>query len=168
MRGLILDYNPRLTAGGCTMRSYWNERDSIDLVERVQRVGPDAPRLWGKMNAHQMICHLGDAFRGATGPVEFQPRAFGLERPVKWLALYVPAPWPRGYPTMREINQVRGGGTPPAVFEQDRERLVALMASFTPAAVCGRRHPLWGRLSEWEWGRWGYLHTDHHLRQFGA
>ena len=44
----------------------------------------------------------------------------------------------------------------------------ALMENFTHAAIRSRRHPLWGRMSEWEWGRWGYLHTDHHLRQFGA
>ena len=29
-------------------------------------------------------------------------------------------------------------------------------------------HPIFGRMSEAEWLRWGYLHTDHHLRQFGA
>jgi len=28
-------------------------------------------------------------------------------------------------------------------------------------------HPIFGRMSLWEWQRWGYLHTDHHLRQFG-
>ena len=120
------------------------------------------------MNAHQMICHLADAFRGATGVKNLRPRALGVERPVKWLALYVPAPWPRGYPAPREINQLAGAGTPPAVFDQDREALLALMENFTQAAIHGRRHPLWGRMSEWEWGRWGYLHTDHHLRQFGA
>jgi len=150
------------------MRNYWNSRDRADLVERVSSVGPDSPRRWGKMNAHQMICHLADAFRGATGVRNLRPRAFGLERPVKWLALYVPAPWPRGYPAPREIDQLAGAGTPPAVFDQDRETLLALMENFPLAASRGRRHPLWGRMSEWECGRWGYLHTDHHLRQFGA
>ncbi len=29
-------------------------------------------------------------------------------------------------------------------------------------------HPVFGELSEWEWMRWGYLHADHHLRQFGT
>ena len=29
-------------------------------------------------------------------------------------------------------------------------------------------HPLFGRMSEAAWLRWGYLHVDHHLRQFGA
>jgi hypothetical protein len=29
-------------------------------------------------------------------------------------------------------------------------------------------HPIFGRMSEAAWMRWAYLHTDHHLRQFGA
>jgi len=29
-------------------------------------------------------------------------------------------------------------------------------------------HPIFGDMSEAEWMRWGYLHCDHHLRQFGA
>ena len=29
------------------------------------------------------------------------------------------------------------------------------------------RHPLFGRMTNGEWGRWGYRHVDHHLRQFG-
>ena len=29
-------------------------------------------------------------------------------------------------------------------------------------------HPFFGDMSEAEWMRWGYLHCDHHLRQFGA
>ena len=150
------------------MRNYWNAPDRAQLVERIQRVGAESPRRWGKMTSHQMICHLGDAFRGALGLLEVQPRAFGLECVVKWPALYVPGPWPRGYPAPREINQVAGAGTRPLVFVEDRDRLLLLMERFTPAGVSGRRHVLFGRLSVWEWGRWGYLHTDHHLRQFGA
>jgi len=29
-------------------------------------------------------------------------------------------------------------------------------------------HPIFGQMTEKEWMRWGYLHSDHHLRQFGA
>jgi hypothetical protein len=28
-------------------------------------------------------------------------------------------------------------------------------------------HPIFGRITRAEWLRWGYLHADHHLRQFG-
>jgi hypothetical protein len=149
-------------------RNFWNAPDRAELLERVQKVGPDSRRRWGKMTSHQMICHVADAFRGALGLIELQPRAFHLERPVKWLALYTPGRWPQGYPAPREINQVAGAGTRPFVFTEDRDSLLILMQRFTPEGVRGRKHPLWGRMSDWEWGRWGYLHTDHHLRQFGV
>jgi len=28
-------------------------------------------------------------------------------------------------------------------------------------------HSLFGQMSYVDWMRWGYLHTDHHLREFG-
>ena len=37
-----------------------------------------------------------------------------------------------------------------------------------PQFFDGRCHPIFGRLSRTAWLRWGYLHIDHHLRQFGA
>ena len=29
------------------------------------------------------------------------------------------------------------------------------------------RHPIFLDLTQTQWMRWGYLHADHHLRQFG-
>ena len=85
-------------------------------------------------------------------------------------ALRLPLPWPKGVPTRPEVDQLKGG-TPPAEFVKDVATLRALVTRF--AAAPGNRdfsfaaHPAFGRLSEWEWMRWGYLHPDHHLRQFG-
>jgi hypothetical protein len=32
----------------------------------------------------------------------------------------------------------------------------------------GLLQPLFGELTPYQWLRWGYLHADHHLRQFGV
>jgi hypothetical protein len=29
-------------------------------------------------------------------------------------------------------------------------------------------HPIFGAMTRRAWMRWGYLHVDHHLRQFSA
>jgi hypothetical protein len=54
------------------------------------------------------------------------------------------------------------------VFEQDVAKLAEVTEEFVsridPVAM---HHPAMGRLSAAEWGRWGYRHMDHHLRQFG-
>ena len=79
-------------------------------------------------------------------------------------------PWPKGVPTRPEVDQLKGG-TPPAEFAADAAGLRESIARFTlPAAsrdFTFAAHPAFGPLSAWEWMRWGYLHADHHLRQFG-
>jgi hypothetical protein len=37
-----------------------------------------------------------------------------------------------------------------------------------PPQPVARTHPIFGALSARDWLRWGYLHADHHLRQFGV
>jgi hypothetical protein len=87
----------------------------------------------------------------------------------KWFALYAPAKWPAGILTRPEVDQYLGG-TKPVVFEQDVADLVALveLVSARPKNADWPVHPIFGRMSGAAWLRWGYLHTDHHLRQFGA
>ena len=62
------------------------------------------------------------------------------------------------------------GGTRPVEFERDVRDLEELVERFT-ADGCEHetwRHPMFGHMSYDDWQRWGYLHMDHHLRQFGV
>jgi hypothetical protein len=47
--------------------------------------------------------------------------------------------------------------------------LFAAINKFTglPRAFTFHTHPMFGEMTEKDWMRWGYLHADHHLRQFG-
>src|SRR5258705_6274739 len=96
------------------------------IVDRVARVRSGSKPLWGRMSAHQMLCHLSDSFRAALGEKPVSPATSMLQRTVvKWLALYAPIPWPAGVPTPPEMDQ-EAGGTPPADFERDRAGLLLL------------------------------------------
>jgi hypothetical protein len=88
---------------------------------------------------------------------------------VKWLALYLPVPWPPGIPTRPELDQTVGGTTP-TDFAADVARLAGLVEHVTtePRSFDWHAHPYFGRMSDAAWLRWGYLHMNHHLRQFGA
>ena len=89
---------------------------------------------------------------------------------VKWIALYVPFSWPTGRLLTRpEIDQ-EVGGTKPVDFAADIARLETLVELVTaqPRSFEWQPHPIFGRMSQADWLRWGYLHMDHHLRQFGA
>lgn len=141
-----------------------------EILTRLAHVRSDTSRRWGKMNAGQMICHLNDSFLGVMGekPMEI-PKGFSIWPVVKYVALYAPMQWPTGVPTRPEFDQCSGGGTPPAQFESDLRKLVETMERFsaTPRTFQFRPHPMFKEMSEAQWMRWGYLHMDHHLRQFG-
>jgi hypothetical protein len=144
--------------------------DKAEIVRRVRSVRPDSARRWGRMSAHQMVCHMGDALRMAAGRKAVSPATGILQRTVvKWIALYAPVAWPPGILTRPEIDQTCAGTTP-ADFAADVAEFEALLDLVTAPerTFDWAPHPIFGPLSEAAWLRWGYLHADHHLRQFGA
>ncbi len=151
------------------MKTLARERDTAELFERLKLLHPDCARRWGRMSAHQVVCHLADACRMAMGEKPVSD-ASGLPQRtiIKWVALYAPMTWPPGILTRPEIDQ-EVSGTSPLDFAADMAHLEVLLAAL--AARRGARwpvHPIFGPMSESAWLRWGYLHVDHHLRQFGV
>jgi hypothetical protein len=152
------------------MRTLARQPDKAELIRRLRMVRPEMAPRWGRMSAHQMVCHLADAFRMAEGQKPTTPSTGLLQRTIlKWLVLYVPLRWPPGILTSPEIDQEQGG-TRPVDFASDVAQVVALLELVTARTMTVDRppHPVFGTMSHAEWLRWGYLHTDHHLRQFGA
>jgi hypothetical protein len=145
--------------------------DQAEVLRRLRDVRPESARRWGKMSAPQMVCHLADAFRMALGqkPVSDVPGLLNRTI-VKWIALYAPLRWPRGLLTRPEIDQLVTGTRPCGDFSADVEQVQAFVALMTApkADFVWPSHPIFGKMSEGDWMRWGYLHLDHHLRQFGA
>jgi hypothetical protein len=142
-----------------------------DLAEIERRVGTliatDAAR-WGRMQCGQMVCHTTDSFRGALGEIAADKVKIPVPRGVmKWFALRAPMRWPKGVPTVPELDQAKGRGTQPGDFAADRACLLGEMKRFSESRGPWREHPFFGPMSQGDWMRWGYLHMDHHLRQFG-
>ena len=151
------------------MKTLARQRDSSELLRRLEELRPDSARRWGTMSSHQMVCHLIDAFHMMTGQ-KVVSGATGLlqQTLLKWTALYLPFRWPSGILTRPEIDQAFDGRRP-GDFTADVNALETLVRF---AAVRDRhfhwpQHPIFGRMSETAWLRWAYLHTDHHFRQFG-
>ncbi len=153
------------------LRRLSNANDKLEILTRLSHLKEDNQARWGRMNVNQMLCHLSDAFKGVMGERTVKTKANGLQQTViKWLALYVPVPWPKGQmKTLPEIDQ-EIAGTKPTHFLQDKEELLMLNERFSAQEkdFVFELHPLMGKLTEQEWQRWAYLHVDHHLRQFSA
>jgi hypothetical protein len=145
-----------------------SQPDRESIRARIAALAPSDTRLWGRMSAHQMLCHLCDSYKVALGEKSVSMATGFLQQTViKFIALRVPAKWPKGSPTRPEVEQ-GVGGTAPVEFEKDRAELVSVLNRFcTGALKLEIPHPFFGALTRKEWMCWGYLHADHHLRQFG-
>jgi hypothetical protein len=152
------------------MRKTLSDPENRDeIIDRMKSVHPGSQRRWGRMSAHQMICHLADSFRVTIGEKTVSADPGAPNKIMKWCALQLPFAWPHGVQTRPEVDQFVGGTTP-MEFESDREELLRLLHRFArqPRTFEWQPHPIFGHMRDQEWMRWGYLHTDHHLRQFGV
>ena len=150
------------------MKSFASPADLRSTLNRLRHLTPDSERRWGTMTPNEMLCHLADSLRVSMGERSQDVRITLFSRTaMKWVALRVPLPWPKGFRTGRTVDP-RRDGTRPAEFARDLAALEEITGRFvTKSASMSRPHPLFGDLSQAEWLRWAYLHTDHHLRQFG-
>jgi hypothetical protein len=136
------------------------------VVARLQKLHEKRPRAWGKMTAHEMLCHLADSFEGVMGERQISPAHTWSNRTiVKYIALHTSLAWPKGIKTRPEVDPSLAGSRP-VDFERDRARVIALVRRFAASDARYTEHPIFGPLTRDEWLVWGYRHTDHHLRQF--
>jgi hypothetical protein len=150
------------------VKSLSNLTDRQEISRRLTQVSAADTARWGSMNVHQMVCHLVDSYKVALGEKKASPATNLIQRTlIKWVALQVPMHWPKGVPTRPEIEQGKGGSTP-IDFRQDLASLLSTFDRFCNVlpSPCVQ-HPIFGEMTARNWMRWGYLHADHHLRQFG-
>ncbi len=152
------------------MKNFFNIPDKNELEQRIQKLSPNAIALWGKMNAGEMLCHLYDSLKVASG--EVRPKHIGnfLTR-MSWLKKMVlrGRSFQKNVNTAKEVNPQRDG-TKPTDFEKDKKRLLDEMQLYfeKAATLTPPEHPIFGNFSTEDWGRQVYMHTDHHLQQFGV
>ena len=146
---------------------------SLATAEVVQEVrsrlclvrAEDQPR-WGGMRADQMLGHVGLAYQmvltdtlGKTvpGPPQWM---------MKFAALWTGREWAHGYKTTPLLKMALAAQAPGRLKEE-----LALALEGVNGVAGGERlpatHPMFGPMTLKDWQRWGYLHADHHLRQFG-
>jgi hypothetical protein len=144
-----------------------NPRDQEEILLRFSRLSPQDKGVWGRMTVHEAVCHMRDSYLVPLGEKPMTPAPTRMPRGLyKRLALGMPMQWPKGVKTRPEVEQGKGG-TPPGNFVEDLALLCATCTRFysTVSSPC-LPHPIFGSMTKEDWMRWGYLHADHHLRQF--
>jgi hypothetical protein len=136
------------------------------LLDRIARLRPDSARRWGRMTPNEMMCHLEDSMRVATGESPARQRNSFLANPVMRSLIIYYIPWPKGRAkTVPEMLATR-----PSEFEADRQRLSEWLRKTGErgAHAVWQPHPAFGNISGRDYGVLIYRHVDHHLRQFGV
>jgi hypothetical protein len=152
------------------MKSLAQQECKAELISRLAKLTAESERRWGRMNVRQMVCHVADACRMALGQKRVSDDSGIISRTlIKWVALYAPLRWRPGIITRPEIDQFVAGATP-SDFTSDVAEVRRLLDAVAAHGRTGAWpiHPVFGKMSTPQWLRWAYLHTDHHLRQFGV
>jgi uncharacterized protein DUF1569 len=146
-----------------------NVPDCEEIRRRIGTLTPESPRQWGLMSVGGMLCHLDDSYQLGLGERAGELVRIPVPRGmVKYLALRLPIEWKRNMGTMPAVRQ-GAGGTVPGAFTDDQTRLLDTVTRFcTCPTLAETQHPFFGPMAAADWLRWGWLHADHHLRQFSA
>ncbi len=151
------------------MKTLASSETRTEIEQRIAAVTPASARQWGAMSVGGMLCHLDDSYRIPLGEVAIAPVKVPIPRSlIKYTALRSPLQWPKNLRSLPAVIQWVGG-TPPGTFADDQARLLGTLQRFCACTTMGEvGHAFFGRMSAADWMRWGYLHADHHLRQFSA
>jgi hypothetical protein len=150
-----------------TLGSMFEAADRQRIGARLDALRPEGPRLWGKMDAAQMLAHCAVALElPMSDPARKQLLIGKLFAPFVRKKYLGDAPFPKSSPTDPAFIVAA-----PCDFAAERSRLQAALARFVergPARAGESVHTFFGRMTGEEWGRLVYKHLDHHLRQFGV
>ena len=141
-------------------------KEQIDsFFHRIDQLTPDLKPRFGKMNAHQMVCHCTDQIRLALGTIVAEE--YGALSPEEVIAL---AKARKTVPAAKGLGQVEGGGTAPTNFEDDIKNLKQHILSFVAMEkeFDYKQHPYFGEYDKEQWNKMTIYHLNHHFRQFGV
>ena len=136
------------------------------LPERISELGQEVARLNSVLADPDLYAKHPARFAATTKALN-AAQVLLTEAEEQWLALEMPLQWSKGFPTRPEMEQGKGGSIP-LDFQQDLRSLLSTLDRFCDALPrpCVP-HPIFREMTPGDWMRWGYLHADHHLRQFG-
>ena len=148
------------------MKSLVSQEVLAETRDRLLSLRPDDRALWGRMTATQMVRHLGCAYEMALGDRTARPLKGPPPVVMKWVALRSGLRWPKNLATTPELVLALEEDSK-ASFGELVGGTVEKMEAVAAGPRCAATHPMFGSMTTADWMRWGYLHADHHLRQFG-
>jgi hypothetical protein len=136
-----------------------------ETVRRIEAITPETKRLWGTMNAAQMLAHIDILFQQALGKMPIRRIPWLLKKFLKWYILS-PKPFKKSERTGPDWETAGAEKN----FAHEKSSVLANLKEVFGRGPGGipDEHPAMGKITAEEWGFNLWKHTDHHLRQFGV
>ena len=135
-----------------------------EILDRINTLTPGTKPLWGKMDVAQMLAHCQKPLGVAIGEHKLKGNLiFRIMGPLFKKQLYNNQPFKRDLPTDKSFIIAD-----PKDFENEKQRLIKMIQSFSETKLSNEPHPFFGKLTPEQWSRGTWKHLDHHLKQFGA
>ena len=148
--------------------AFFTDAKHEEFRNRVLRISPDNPRQWGTMSVSQMLHHVNLACGGALGFYKLPDESYLTSRTLfRWILIdWFPAQ-PVG---LRRPTSFRIPGSAKFDFDFEKQQLLRIVdaARRARSPEDWGPHPMFGRMTLWEWGKLLQIHIDYHLKQFAA
>lgn len=147
------------------MKNIFNQADTVEILNRIDKLNPNSRPQWGKMDVAQMLAHCSSFHDIAMGET-FPPRGWlgvligTFVKPI----FYNDKPLARNMSTIPTIMIIEE-----KEFETEKVKLKQKIITFQnngPEKCTSHPHPFFGKLTPEQWGKGLYKHLDHHLNQF--
>jgi hypothetical protein len=136
------------------------------FIDRINKLTPATPALWGKMNVSQMLAHCQVPLEIALDDLQIKRGLMGiLFGRIAKKKLLSDQPFKRNLPTFKEAKI-----TADTDFYKGKQGLITLIKRFDagPGVLTKNPHGFFGDLTTDEWDMLQVKHLDHHLQQFGV
>ncbi|WP_316806355.1 DUF1569 domain-containing protein [Pedobacter agri] len=139
-----------------------------EVIERINKLTPSSPQLWGKMNVSQMLAHCNVSYELVYDGKHPKPNIF-MKLVMKAFVKNI---------VVSEKPYKRNSQTAPSFvitdekqFAIEKQRLIDYLNKTLELGekhFDGKESHSFGKLTKTEWNNMFYKHLDHHLSQFGA
>jgi len=150
------------------MKNVFNQNDSKEVIDRIEKLNPGTQALWGKMRVEQMLAHCNVSYELIYDDKHPKPNAFKkfiLKLFVKNIVVNE-KPFSKNGPTA-PVFIIRDEKK----FENEKTRLIDYIVKtqlLGENRFDGKESHSFGILTKSEWNNMFYKHLDHHLNQFGV
>ena len=150
------------------MQNVFNVQDCAEIINRINKLEPTTPALWGKMDVAQMLAHCNVTYEMVYEDKHPKPNPI-----MKWILktmvkkkVVTEVPYPKNNPTAPAFV-IKGDKD----FQSEKTRLIDFINKTQQLGepyLDGKESHSFGKLNKVEWNCMFAKHLDHHLSQFGA